>query len=49
MNVPRSSDVTTTHVINSAIVKSGKLTKACKVYRGLAGGVLPDSFFVANE
>ena len=27
-------------MINSAIVKSGKLTKACKVYRGLAGGVI---------
>ena len=36
--------VTTTHVINSAIVKSSKLTKARKVYRGVTGGMLPESF-----
>ena len=41
--------VTTTHVINSAIVKSSKLTKAQKVYRGVAGGVLPESFWRANK
>ena len=41
--------VTTTHVINSAIVKTSKLTKARPVYRGVAGGVLPDNFWVANE
>ena len=30
---------TTLHVINSAVVKLGKLQKAEKVYRGMAGGV----------
>ena len=43
------SDVTTMHVINSAIVKSSKLTIAAKVYRGVAGGRLPDSFWTPNE
>ena len=37
------------HVINSAIVKSSKLTIAAKVYRGVAGGRLPDSFWTPNE
>ena len=41
--------VTTTHVINSAIVKVSKLTKATKVYRGVAGGVLPESFWRPND
>ena len=41
--------VTTTHVINSVIVKSSKLTKATKVYRGVAGCVLPESFWRANK
>eukprot|EP00966_Prymnesium_polylepis_P068193 1585006-Prymnesium_polylepis.2 len=41
--------VTTTYVINSVIVKSSKLTKAKKVYRGVAGGVLPESFWHVNE
>ena len=36
------------HVINSAIVKSSKLTKAAKVYRGVAGGRLPDSFWTVR-
>ena len=40
--------VTTTHVINSVIVKMAKLTRATKVYRGVAGGVLPESFWRAN-
>ena len=40
--------VTTTHVVNSAIVKMSKLTKATKVYRGVSGGVLPESFWRAN-
>lgn len=35
--------VTTTHVLNSVIVKLSKLTKVAKVYRGMAG-VLPDRF-----
>ena len=41
--------VTTTHAINSCIFKIGKLTAACKVYRGVSGGVLPDSFLVPNH
>jgi|EP00966_Prymnesium_polylepis_P017997 NLR family CARD domain-containing protein 3 len=41
--------ITTIHVINSAIVKVSKLTKATKVYRGVAGGVLPESFWRPNE
>ena len=41
--------VTTTHVINSAIVKASKLTMATKVYRGIVGGVLPDAFWTPNE
>ena len=41
--------VTTTHVINSVIVKSSKLTRARKVYRGVAGGVLPESFWRPNK
>ena len=40
--------VTTTHVINSAIVKASKLTMATKVYRGIAGGLLPESFRTPN-
>ena len=41
--------MTTTHVINSAIVKASKLTKAAKVYRGVAGGILPESFWRPNK
>ena len=41
--------VTTTHVINSVIVKSSKLTKARTVYRGVAGGVLPENFWRSNK
>ena len=37
--------VTTTHAINSAIIKCSKLTKVGLVYRGVAGGVLPRSFW----
>ena len=33
--------VTTTHVINSCIVKASKLTRVARVYRGVAGGGLP--------
>ena len=40
--------VTTSHVINSAIVKTSKLTKATMVYRGVSGGVLPQSFWQPN-
>jgi hypothetical protein len=31
------------------IVKSSKLTKATKVYRGIVGGLLPETFWTANE
>ena len=34
---------TTLHAINSAIIKLSKLTAAGKVYRGVSGGVLPES------
>ena len=34
---------TTLHVINSAILKLSKLTKAAKVYRGVSGGMLPEA------
>ena len=40
---------TTLHVINSCIVKLGKLMPAQKVYRGIAGGLLPDNFWKRNE
>ena len=41
--------VTTLHAINSGIIKLSKLTPACTVYRGVAGGVLPDQFWKPNE
>jgi len=40
---------TTLHAVNSAIVKLSKLTYASKVYRGVAGRVLPEQFWKANE
>ena len=40
--------VTTTHVINSCLVKTSKLTRAAKVYRGVTGGLLPDAFWKPN-
>lgn len=40
--------VTTLHCINSAVVKLSKLQRACKVYRGIANGVLPTEFFDAD-
>ena len=36
-------------MVNSAIVKLSKLTVAGAVYRGVSGGVLPPSFWEANE
>ena len=39
---------TTLHAINSAIVKLGKLTKATKVFRGVAGLALPAEFWTPN-
>ena len=41
--------VSTTHGINSAVVKMSKITRATKVYRGMTGGRLPPSFLTANE
>jgi len=41
--------VTSIHVINSAIVKLGKLQKACKVFRGASGGLLPRQFWEADQ
>jgi hypothetical protein len=41
--------VTTIHAINSMVVKASKLTKVGCVYRGVSGGVLPDSFWTANK
>ena len=40
---------TTLHVINSGIVKTSKLTYAGKVYRGVSGMELPDTFWNANK
>merc|ERR1712194_416920 len=36
------------HIINSALLKLGKLLKACNVYRGMQGGRLPEAFQKAN-
>ena len=41
--------ITTLHVINSSIVKLGKLTEATKVYRGVSSGVLPPKFWEKDE
>ena len=40
---------TSLHVTSSAIVKLGKLVKAEKVYRGVAGRRLPQQLIEANE
>merc|ERR1712194_553049 len=40
--------VTTLHVINSALLKLGKVMKAQKVYRGMVGGRLPPEFWIPN-
>ena len=37
------------HVVNSAIIKLSKLTKAATVYRGVAGGVLPERILTPDE
>ena len=36
-------------MINSSVVKLGKLTQAGTVYRGITGGVLPDEFWEEND
>ena len=45
----RTSESRVIDVINSAIVKLGKLTQAATVYRGLSNGVLPEEFWESNE
>ena len=40
----QNSYTTSLHVINSACLKLSLLSKAVKVYRGISGGRLPDSF-----
>ena len=44
-----NSSAMTWQVINSVIVKSSKVTKAAKVYRGVTGGLLPDGFWTSNK
>ena len=39
----------TLHAINSAVVKASKLSKARKIYRGIAGMSLPKEFWEPNE
>ena len=41
--------VTTLHAINSAVVKLSKLTRATKVFRGIAGRVLPEQFWKVGQ
>ena len=48
-NRTKGEFVTTLHAVNSGILKLSKLTPACTVYRGVAGGVLPDQFWKPNE
>ena len=48
-HAPPPCDHARRSVINSVIVKSSKLTRATKVYRGIAGGLLPDRFWIPNE
>jgi hypothetical protein len=40
---------TTLHVLNSAIIKLSKTTKAFRVFRGTKGGVLPKKFWQPND
>jgi hypothetical protein len=41
--------VTTTHAINSCILVQSKQQVACKVYRGVKGGMLPRNFWIPNK
>jgi HEAT repeat protein len=41
--------VTTLHVLNSAILKVAKVQQVEKVYRGIGGGVLPESFIRSDK
>ena len=40
---------TTLHCVNSCVVKTAQLTRATKVYRGIAGGRLPEAFVTPNR
>ena len=40
---------TSIHAINSCVLKLSKLTKACKVYRGVKDAMLPKEFWVPND
>jgi hypothetical protein len=40
--------VTTTHAINSCILVQSRQQVACKVWRGVKGGVLPKQFWEMN-
>jgi hypothetical protein len=40
---------TTLHAINSGIIKLSKLTKVQKVYRGIGGRSLPETFNIPNQ
>ena len=40
---------TTLHSINSCVVKTGKLSMATRVYRGMSGMALPKEFWEANR
>ena len=39
---------TTIALLASGLIKLSKITKACKVFRGISGGQLPDSFYKPN-
>ena len=41
--------VTTLHVLNSTIIKLSRAQKARTVFRGTAGGRLPEKFWAPNE
>ena len=41
--------VTTIHAINSGILKLSRMQRACTVWRGVHGGVLPEQFWTENE
>ena len=45
----RNRYTTTIHSINSCVLKASKLTRAATVYRGIAGGSLPPSFWESDE
>ena len=44
----RNRYTTTLNVINSTVMKLGKLIPAQKVYRGVSGGILPKQFWEPN-